>query len=95
MKAVVEPDGTAGDVFGYYDIPIAAKTGTVQSDAEVINNGVFVCYAPADKPEIAISVVVEKGGSGSNIMGVAKDILDYYFGKEVKVAVISDGVLIP
>ena len=73
---------------------IAAKTGTVQSDSDVVNNGVFVCYAPADKPEIAIAVVVEKGGSGSNIMSVAKDILDAYFGRTVKTAIISDGVLI-
>ena len=94
MKAVVEPDGTAGSMFADYDVPIAAKTGTVQSDADVVNNGVFVCYAPADDPEIAIAVVVEKGGSGSNIMSVAKDILDAYFGRTVKTAIISDGVLI-
>jgi len=40
---------------------------------------VFVCYAPADDPEIAIALIVEKGQSGSTIMSIARDMLDYYF----------------
>jgi penicillin-binding protein 2 len=89
MKAVAST-GTASSAFTNYKVPVAAKTGTVQSDAANINTGVFICYAPADKPEIAIAVVVEKGGSGSAIISVAKDIMDYYFtdrrpGNDVKV----------
>jgi penicillin-binding protein 2 len=44
-----------------------------------MNTGVFVCYAPADDPQIAIAVVVEKGGSGSALTTVAKDLMDVYF----------------
>jgi penicillin-binding protein 2 len=79
MRAVAKT-GTASAVFGSYPYSIAAKTGTVQLGQESTNNAVFVCYAPYDDPQIAIAVVVEKGGSGSDIMGVAEDILDYYFG---------------
>jgi len=44
-----------------------------------VNDGVFVCYAPSDNPEIAIAIVVEKGGSGSAIMDIARIIFDHYF----------------
>jgi penicillin-binding protein 2 len=80
MEAVANSiDGTAYAVFGDYPVKVAAKTGTAQLGEEVKNNAVFVCYAPADNPEIALAVVVEKGGSGSAIATIARDILDYYF----------------
>lgn len=100
MEAVAT-DGSAYSVFRNYtvdgvEISVACKTGTVQSDTTDINNGVFVCYAPADDPEIAISVVVEKGGSGAEIMSIAKEILDYYFGSRMEyITVAEEGVLIP
>jgi len=76
---LVASSGTASSMFRNYPVRVACKTGTVQSDTARMNTGVFVCYAPADNPEIAIAVVVEAGGSGSAIMSVAKEILDYYF----------------
>ncbi len=75
----VASTGTASKAFQGYPIKVAAKTGTVQSDSTVANDGVFVCYAPADDPQIAIAVIVENGGSGAAIIGAAKQILDRYF----------------
>ena len=72
-------DGTAYSVFGSYPYKVAAKTGTAQLGEAITNNGVFVCYAPYDDPQIAIVVVVEKGGAGSKIASIARDVLDYYF----------------
>lgn len=72
-------DGTAYAIFGSYPYKVAAKTGTAQLGEGVTNNGVFVCYAPYDDPQIAIVVVVEKGGAGSAIGYIARDVLDYYF----------------
>ena len=72
-------NGTAHQIFGDYPYKVAAKTGTAQLGEAVTNNGVFICYAPYDDPEIAIAVVVEKGGAGSAIASIAKDVLDYYF----------------
>ena len=43
------------------------------------NDGMFICYAPADDPEIAIAIVVERGGSGANTAFIAKNILDAYY----------------
>ena len=96
MRQVSE-SGTAKSVFGDSPIPVASKTGTVQvggSSAE-LNNGVFVCYAPADDPEIAIALVVEKGTSGATIMHIARDILDFYFTEETTAAVAADNTILP
>ena len=78
MRAVVQ-SGTARDYFRDYPIDVAAKTGTAQMGENATNNGVFVCYAPYDDPQIAIAVVVEKGNSGSSLSYIAQDVLDYYF----------------
>ncbi len=72
-------DGTAYQIFGNYPYKVAAKTGTAQLGEAITNNGIFVCYAPYDDPQIAIAVVVEKGGAGSAIGYIARDVLDYYF----------------
>ena len=95
MKAVTRTGGTAAREFNDYPIRVAAKTGTVQVEGVDINNGVFVCYAPADEPEIAISVVVEQGGSGGAIMGIARSIMDYYFRSGSTVLSSPFGELIP
>lgn len=78
MKAVART-GTARAAFRSFPISVACKTGTVESDSTTVNNAVFVCYAPADDPEIAIAVVVEKGGSGSGLTTIAKEIISSYF----------------
>ena len=72
--------GTAFSTFKNYPITIAAKTGTAQTGISgASDNAAFVCYAPLDDPQIAISVYVEKGGHGSTLGVVAKEILDVYF----------------
>jgi len=96
MQAVARGrSGTARSVFGTYPIRVAAKTGTVQVEGRDVNDGVFVCYAPADNPEIAISIVIEKGGSGSAVMEIARTIFDYYFQSETTVRAVPYGELIP
>lgn len=60
-------------------IGVAVKTGTSQLGEDKTNNAVFICYAPFDDPEIAVAIVVERGQSGANCTGIAKDILDAYF----------------
>jgi penicillin-binding protein 2 len=95
MRAVTRTGGTAASDFKDYPIRVAAKTGTVQLESSDINNGVFVCYAPADNPQIAISVVVEKGVSGASITGIARSILDYYFKTETTIHAETPGELVP
>lgn len=78
MRAVATT-GTASSVLASYPVPVAAKTGTVQKDTSSVNDGVFVCYAPANDPQIAIAVVVQKGGSGAALISIARDMMDAYF----------------
>ena len=58
---------------------VGAKTGSAQVSADRQSNAVYVCFAPYDDPQIAIAVVVEKGGSGGELGAIAEDILNFYF----------------
>lgn len=71
-------EGTAYSVFGKYKVKVAAKTGTAENAGS--DHATFICYAPYDKPEVAIAVVLEHGVKGKYSMQVAKDLLDSYFG---------------
>lgn len=75
-------------------IRIAGKTGTAQKVATIngetgkINFAWFICFAPAEKPEIAIAVklegdtIGEEYGGGRNAAPVAAKILKTYFAKK-------------
>ena len=73
-------NGTAYSIFKNYPIAVAAKTGTAQSGQKnASDHGAFVCYAPADDPQIAIAIYGEKAGHGSSLGSIAKDMLNIYF----------------
>ncbi len=57
---------------------VAGKTGTAQKGENITNDGLFMCYAPYDDPEVAIAVVVERGGSGASVQFIARNIMDAY-----------------
>lgn len=65
-----------------YPVAVCAKTGTASHGTGGSDHGAFVCYAPAEDPQIAISIYVEHGASGSNFTEVAADIMDYYFNSQ-------------
>lgn len=79
---LVTTEGTPAPVFKNLGVQVAAKTGTAQLGEDLANNAIFICYAPYDNPEIAVSVVVEKGGSGNAIASIAKEVLQYYFNQK-------------
>ncbi|MBF0588143.1 MAG: penicillin-binding protein 2 [Magnetococcales bacterium] len=44
------------------------------------DHALFVCYAPAIQPELAVSVVIEHGGGGGAVAApVAQRVIDHYF----------------
>ena len=75
--------GTARSILKNYPIPVAAKTGTAETDSGGSDNGAFVCYAPYNNPEIAIVVYGEKAGHGRTMGQIAKALLDTYFQDEI------------
>ena len=78
MRNVVASDyGTAYYSFLDFPVEIAAKTGTAENSGS--DHCVFICYAPFDKPEVAVAVLLEHGAKGMYAMDVAKDLLNAYF----------------
>ena len=87
----------SGSVAYYFKdcvVDAAAKTGTAQTGGKA-SNGVFVAFAPYDDPQIALAVVIEKGGSGGALASTAVQILNAYFTSvdEAK-AVVGENMLI-
>ena len=72
---------SSGFVWADFGMKVASKTGTPQTTTKTVNS-TFICFAPADDPQIAIAVIIEKGWQGYTAAPVAKEILQYYFGTE-------------
>ena len=88
---------TTGSLAPYFKdcvVDAGAKTGTAQVSKDTENNGVFVCFAPYDAPEIAVSIVIEQGGSGSALASTAVNILNAYFSAdEIGTAILGENQL--
>jgi penicillin-binding protein 2 len=74
--------GTAPHRFAGLSIPVAGKTGTAESGGpETLPHSWFGSYAPADNPEIAIAIIVEKVGEGSTFAApMTRQVVEAYYG---------------
>jgi penicillin-binding protein 2 len=95
----VNKEGTGARAFAGASYSSAGKTGTAQvvalkqnekySDATVAehlrDHALFIAFAPADSPRIALAVLVENAGFGARAAApVARKVLDYYLlGKRI------------
>lgn len=61
-----------------FDIPVASKTGTPETTSGYPNS-TFICFAPANEPEVAVSVIIEKGWHGYTGAPVARAVFEDYF----------------
>jgi penicillin-binding protein 2 len=79
LKAVVA--GGTGGATRLANIEVAGKTGSAEAPpAGSKTHAWFCCYAPADKPRIAICAFVEHGGhGGSTAAPIAKVVLEKFF----------------
>lgn len=90
---VTRPGGTAARAGASAPYMFAGKTGTAQvvgmkqgekyDEKKVAeryrDHALFIAYAPADKPTIAVAVMVENGGhGGSTAAPIARQVFDYY-----------------
>jgi peptidoglycan glycosyltransferase len=77
MSSVVEAGtGTGASIPG---LQIAGKTGTaeVDVDGQRRNHAWFICFAPAQDPEVAVAVVAEYGGVGGEVAApLARRVLE-------------------
>ncbi len=74
----VGTSGTAASYFRHASYTVACKTGTAQVGASRSDHGVFIAYAPAEDPQVAVAVVMENGTSKASA-SVARRVLDAYF----------------
>ena len=110
MIDVTLPGGTAASVGANAGYSIAAKTGTAQVvgmkqnekyNAKLIDerhrdHALFIAYAPAEDPKIALAVIVENGGHGGSAAGpIARKVMDYYLlGKLPEVELPQEKVIV-
>ena len=96
MLAYTQPGGMVYSYFKDCVVTAGAKTGTAQLGSGQTNNGVFVCFAPYDDPEIAVAIAIEHGGSGAALASTAVQILNAYFtSDQIGTTVVGENQLIP
>ena len=93
MVDVTRPGGTAAVAGAGASYKFAGKTGTAQVigmkqnekyderrvHERLRDHALFIAYAPADSPQIALAVLVENGGHGSSAAApIARQVFDYY-----------------
>lgn len=101
MIDVTLPGGTAASVGANAGYSIAAKTGTAQvigikqnekyNESAInerhLDHALFIAYAPAEDPTIAMAVIVENGRHGGSTAGpIARKVMDYYLLGKVPVS---------
>ena len=88
----VNKEGTGARAFAGAPYEAAGKTGTAQvfslkgaqykegsTKKELRDHALFIAFAPADKPKIALAVLVENGGFGAQSAApIARMVIDYY-----------------
>jgi peptidoglycan glycosyltransferase len=84
MEGACSAGGTGYTFFDFAathkGIQVACKTGTAEVETNGIPNAWFTFFAPADNPQIVVTVLFERGGEGSTVAGpVARKIADQYF----------------
>lgn len=80
MRSVTsDTQGTASNVFRDFGITVGGKTGSAETSTTDVNAW-FVGFAPFDKPEIAVVVMVENGGHGNYTAEAVREIMSEYFG---------------
>ncbi len=80
LELVPKEGGTAWPFFTF-PVETAGKTGTAEfGDSKNRTHAWYTSYAPADDPKIALTVLVEAGGEGSNVAApIAKEVYRWYF----------------
>ena len=78
MKEMVEDSKTVSTYMKSVPVTVIGKTGTAELGGSERENGLFVCAAPYEKPEIVITSVIEHAGGGSYAALAAARVLEAY-----------------
>jgi len=84
-QGMIEACSSGGTGFPFFDFKprVACKTGTAEvGDGTDDAHAWFTLFYPSDNPEVVITVLVERGGSGSYVAApIAKEIIERYRGE--------------
>lgn len=109
-RVTLSSRGTARRAFEATSYASAGKTGTAQVftiaqdeeyDAETLarklrDHALYVGYAPAEEPEIAVAVIVEHGGSGGSIAApIARRVTDAWLAQLQRLEPVAGGLKLP
>lgn len=75
MRQMIESNAN----FNGLKVEVAGKTGTAEENKNRANHALFVCYAPYDKPEIAIATRIAFGYTSTYAAQTTRDVIEYYF----------------
>lgn len=78
MKQMVENSSSVSQYMKNVPVTVCGKTGTAELGGTARENGLFVCAAPYDKPQIVVTSVIEHAGSGSAAAYSAAKVLEAY-----------------
>ncbi len=78
---------TGGTAFTFFDfaakhggVNVACKTGTAEVGTDGTPHAWFTLLAPAENPQVVVTILIERGGQGSEVAGpIARKIMDLYF----------------
>jgi peptidoglycan glycosyltransferase len=67
-------------------VEVAGKTGTAESGVAHVNTTAFICFAPANDPQVAIAVFLEQqsGVGGTTAAPIAKSVMEALLGEARK-----------
>jgi penicillin-binding protein 2 len=95
-KVTNEAGGTARSTFVGSKVVISGKTGTAEAGKGYDSHAWFVAFAPYEKPEIAVGVLIFQGGHGNYNAPVARAIIEGYLAPEAPTDnIIIDNDIIP
>lgn len=79
-------------LYGDLGVKVAGKTGTAQVSTTHPNHALFASYAPYDKPEISLMIVIPNGYASANAAYVGREVMGLYFNGENKEALLNGDV---
>lgn len=80
MKNMVSSSSNVSHYMRKIPVTVGGKTGTAQVGGGLRDNGLFVCAAPYNNPDITICSVIERAGGGSYAAMAAAKALEAYYG---------------
>lgn len=79
-RVVMSRTGTGNKIGFKPEWDVSGKTGSAEVAGQELTNGWFVAYAPSEKPEICVLVLIEAEGHGGSTAGpVVLGLMEAYF----------------